>query len=320
METIIGVDVGGTLLRAARYDLDMNLLERTEQLTLAELGQDAVLERLYETITQVLPEPPDELLGIGVALPGPLDAEGGILFNPPNLPFQENLPISYLIEQAVGGPVFIGNDADLAGLAEHQLGAGRGTRSMIYMTISTGIGGGVILNGQVYSGRGLAGEVGHMVVWPDGPLCGCGRHGHLEAISSGTAIARIARERLAGGALSSITELVGGDLTQVTAKVVGEAAQAGDPLALEIVTQAGRYLGIHIASLMALLNPDMFVLGGGVTKLGDLLFKPMHEAIHEYALHPRYWENCPIVTAQLGSDVGLIGAAALVKMKIGVPE
>ncbi len=313
MQTIIGVDVGGTLLRAARYDLELNTLERVEQPTCAELGSDAVLERLYQTIREVLPEPPDTTIGIGVALPGPVDMTNGILIAPPNLPLKD-CPVARLIEQAVGGPVFIGNDADLAGLAEHRMGAGRGARNMIYITVSTGVGGGIILDGKIYNGRGQGGEIGHMVVWPDGPMCGCGKQGHLEAVSSGTGIARAARDRLASGESSSITKLVGGDLSQVTAKIVGQAAASGDVLARNIITHAGRYLGINIASLMMLLNPDMFVIGGGVSKLGAMLFDPMHEAIQQYAMHPGYWKGIPIVHSQLGDDVVLTGAATLVKV------
>ena len=312
-QDILGVDVGGTLLRAARFDLDLNMLDRAEQATRSELGSEVILERLVGTIRQVLPEAGGSPLGIGLAMPGPLDVREGIVIATPNLPWK-NFPIRDLLAGRFGCPVHLGNDADLAGLAEHQLGAGRGARTMVYMTISTGVGGGIIIDGRPFSGRGQGGEVGHMVVDPDGPLCGCGHPGHVESFSSGTGIARIARTRLEAGEESSIRDLVDGDLSKVTSIVVGQAAQAGDPLASEIIRQAGRYLGMGIASLMSALNPEMFVLGGGVTKLGDLLFEPMREAVREYAMHPRFYENTPIVRAELGSDVGLLGAAALVRL------
>lgn len=314
-QTIVGVDVGGTLLRAACFDAELTMIERAEQPTGADQGSEAVLERLIETIRQVLPEQPETLAGIGLALPGPLDPGQGILIAPPNLPLR-NAPIVELVQAAVGGRVFIGNDADLAGLAEYMLGAGQGTRSMVYMTISTGIGGGLILEGRLHTGRGQGGEVGHMVVEPDGPLCACGHPGHLEAVASGTSIARIARERLEAGETSLVRDLVGGDLAQVTAKTVGEAAQQGDAMALDIVGRAGRTIGMGIASLMVVLNPDRFVLGGGVMRMGSLLLDPIHEAVREYVLHPRYYENTPIVTAGLGADAGLMGAAALVQMRL----
>lgn len=313
MKELIGVDVGGTLLRAARFDCDLNLLERTEQPTLSHEGTDVVLERLYEVIRQVMPESPDMLDGIGVALPGPIDAEAGVLIAPPNIPLP-NSPIRDLIQKAVGGKVFIGNDADLAGLAEHQMGAGKGVRHLVYITVSTGVGAGIIVDGKPYSGHGQGAEVGHMVVQPGGPPCGCGKPGHFEAMCSGPGMARDARTRLEGGAESLIRDMVGGDLSRVTGEVVGDAAKQGDPLARDVVRQAGEYLGIAIASLMVVLNPEKFVIGGGVMKIGDLLFDPMWEAIKTYCFHERYWKNVPIVPAQLGADVGLVGAAALVKV------
>ncbi len=313
MKTIIGVDVGGTWLRAARFDEELNLLERAEQETRTELGGDIVFDRLVETIRQVLPESPNDLLGIGLVLPGPIDPYAGILIAPPNLPWKE-MPIASMVQQAVGGPVFIGNDADMAGLAEHQLGAGRGTRYMIYVTVSTGVGSGIIIDGRPYVGCGQAGEAGHMVVNPNGPLCGCGKRGHLEAYSSGTGIARIARERLAAGEESSVRDRVGGNLPEVTSRIVGEEAMKGDPMALDIITQAGHYLGVAVASLMVLFNPERFIFGGGVSQLGDLLFKPLHKAVQEYVIHPIYWQKTQIVLAQLREDVGLYGGAALVRV------
>ena len=316
MKQIIGVDVGGTLLRAARFDSDLNLLERAEQETSSELGQDVVLERLYNTIQQVMPEDPDEVAGIGVGVPGPVDPETGVVISPPNLPLKGEVPIRDLIHKAVGGKVIVGNDADAAGLAEHQMGAGRGTRNMIYLTVSTGVGGGIIVDGKPTNGQGLGAEIGHMVVEPGGPICGCGRRGHLEAVAYGTGIANLARERLKAGEASSLSKLSGSDLERIDAKLVGEAAQQGDALALSIITSAGRYVGITIASLIMLLNPEMFVLGGGVTNLGDLLFKPMHEAIREYVMTDRHWQITRIEMAQLGVDVGLVGAAALARLNV----
>lgn len=312
MGTTIGVDVGGTLLRAARFDDDMTMLERVERESRAEEGADAVVERLIAVIEQVLPEDPDDLAGVGVGVPGPLDPANGIVLSTPNLPF-EDLPLGQVLGSALGCKVFLGNDADVAGLAEHRLGAGKGTQHMIYMTISTGIGGGIINAGQLVNGRGQGGEVGHIVVEPDGPQCGCGRYGHLEAVASGTAIGRIARERLTAGETSSALDHAGGDVKAVTASDVGKAALEGDPMSVELIQQAGRYIGIGIASLMHLFNPEMFVLGGGVSRLGDLLFEPIREAAREYVMHPRFYENTPIVTAQLGEEVGLLGAALLIE-------
>ena len=313
MKELIGVDVGGTLLRAARFNHDLTLLERAEQPTLAREGAGPVLERLYEVIRQVMPETPEQLAGIGLALPGPIDAEAGVLIAPPNIPLP-NSPIRDLVHQAVGGKVFIGNDADLAGLAEHQMGAGRGVHHLVYLTVSTGIGAGIVIDGKPYSGHGQGAEVGHMIVLPGGPMCGCGHPGHFEAMASGPSMAREAVARLNKGEKSIIREMVAGDLKQVSGQVVGDAARQGDALALAVVHQAGEYLGIAIASLMVILNPEKFVIGGGVMAISDLLFPPMWEAIKTYCFHERYWEGVEIVTAQLKEDVGLVGAAALVKV------
>jgi glucokinase len=313
MTTTIGVDIGGTLLRAARFDHDMKMLERVESESNAQMGADAVIGRLVALVQQVLPEDPDDLGGVGIGVPGPLDLEQGVVIATPNLPW-ENVPLADLVRQAVGGTVHLGNDADVAGLAEHRLGAGKGTRHMIYMTISTGIGGGIINDGKLVTGRGMGGEVGHIMINPKGPQCGCGQYGHLEAIASGTGIAHITREKLAAGAKSGILDYAEGDIDKVTSSTVGLAALDGDALAVELIQEAGRVIGIGMATLMHLFNPEMFVLGGGVTKTGDLLFDAIRQSARDHVMNPRFAENTSIVPAALGGDVGLMGAALLVEM------
>ncbi len=311
MSSIIGVDIGGTLIRAARFDDDLTLAERTQQLTHVEDGLGAVLDRIYETIEQVLPEDPGDPTRIGVACPGPLDARTGIVLGTPNLPFDDT-PLHDLLQARFGQSVYLGNDADLAGLAEYALGAGQGSRVMIYLTISTGIGGGIIIDGKPVIGSGMAGEIGHTVVDPNGPICTCGKPGHLEGIAAGTAIAKQARERIEAGEDSILRGMVD-TLDNLASKEVGEAAQQGDALARQIVQRAGWHIGIAISTLMMTLHPDLFVLGGSVTQIGDLLLNPIHEAARTHVVHPRYYEDAPIVPAQLGADVGLIGAAVLAR-------
>ncbi len=312
MPSIIGVDIGGTQIRAASFDPDYNLIERAQQYTGAADGSDAVTERIIETIRQVLPENPGELMGIGVAIPGPLDARAGVVLNTPNLPF-EDYPIRQIIKEAFGGVVHVGNDADVAALGEFTLGAGRAVDHLIYLTISTGIGGGIIINGKPYVGNGLAGELGHMIMDPSGQIGGLARIGDIEDIASGTAISHYARSRMEAGEQTLLTEMVAGDVEAVTARHVGEAARQGDPIAVEIINNVATYLGAHIASLMAIFDPDMFVLGGGVIRMGDVLMTPMHEAVQRFSMHERYWQNSQIVQAELGEDVGVYGAAALVQ-------
>lgn len=312
MPSIIGVDIGGTQIRAASFDADLNMLDRANQLTQPEQGSDAVTERIIETIRQVTPEDPGQLEGIGIGIPGPLDARAGVVLNTPNLPF-EDYPIRQIVKDAFGGAVHVGNDADVAALGEYTLGAGKDVDNLIYLTISTGIGGGIIVNGKPYIGNGLAGELGHMIMDPSGQIGGLARIGDIEDIASGTAISFYARDRISKGEESILSEMVAGDLDAITARHVGDAAAQGDPLALDIIQKVATYIGAHIASLMAIFDPDMFVIGGGVVKMGDVLKKPMHAAIARFSLNERYWKNTPIVEPELGEDVGLYGAAALVR-------
>ncbi|MCC6905703.1 MAG: ROK family protein [Anaerolineae bacterium] len=314
MSYLIGADLGGTRIRAALFDQNAVLLERVEQPTRASEGASAVMARVAESIEQVLPDEPGDVVGIGLSSPGPLDPVTGRTFTTPNLPFS-NLPIRDILEQATGLRVAVGNDADLAALAEYTLGAGKGTRTMVYMTISTGIGSGLIINGQLHTGRGQAGELGFISIAPGDPISGPDRKGYLENIASGPALARVARERIAAGEASLIRDMVSGDVAAITGKTVGEAARQGDRLAREVIAQAGRYIGIGISSVLVMLHPDMVVLGGAVSLLGDLLFEPIREAVREYAVDPIYWRETPIVPAQLGDDVALIGAALLAKLR-----
>jgi glucokinase len=293
-------------MRAARFDERFTLLDRAEAPTAPELGVGSIIERLIALTRSVIP-PAETPHGIGVAAPGPLDSERGLILNPPNLPFNQT-PIRDLLADALGVPVAVGNDADLAALGEHRLGAGRGTRHMVYLTVSTGIGGGLILNGELYTGAGQAGEAGFVIVAPGDPISGPGREGYIEPIASGTGLARRAREALEGGRDSLIRERVGGNLEAITGKIVGEAARAGDPLAREIVESAGEYLGYLITSLAHLIHPECVVIGGSVAGLGDLLFAPVRRTLAARIVDPVY-AGMRVLPAALGEDGGLVGAA-----------
>jgi len=309
---ILAVDLGGTQIRAALCDPSGQIYRRVGSLTLATEGLEAVLGRIYATMEQTIEGlPPAEIAGIGIGAPGPLNPNTGIIMEAPNLPGWINVPLRTLVSEHFGRPTFLGNDANLAGLAEYSYGAARGIRDMIYLTISTGIGSGVIADGRLLLGtHGLAAEAGHIVIDPDGPRCSCGKRGHLEAYAAGPAITRDVVSRLKDGKKSRITKMVGGDLSRVNARIISEAAQEGDKLAANAIRRAGRYLGIGIANLLHLFNPRMVVLGGSVTKAGPLLFQPMRAMIDELAM-PTYVEGLSIVQAALGDDVGLLGALAL---------
>ena len=317
----IAVDWGGTQIRAARYTADGVLEARVAMLTNPQDGPAAVLRRVQSVIRQVWPRADGaafKVAGIGCGVPGPLDYKRGILRYAPNLPGWRNVPLRKMLTDKFSVPVFVGNDADVAALAEHRFGAGRGVADMIYMTISTGIGGGMIFNNRLFTGgNGLGGEVGHLMADPRGPQCGCGNFGCLEVMASGTAIARRVRERLAAGETSMLLDRVGGDVDRITAKEVSVAGQQGDALAISVFEDAGTYIGAAIVGMMYVLNPSLFVLGGSVTLAGDLLFEPLRQTVKARAPQV-YYDQVQIVTAMLGGDVGLWGALALCLMELGL--
>jgi glucokinase len=309
---MIGVDLGGTQMRVARYDSQFNLLERQAELTLAEEGPDRMVPRLLDLIARVMPEDLADIDGIGVSVPGPINPHAGTIVHPPNLPGCNDLPIRKMIQERFGCTTYLGNDANVAALAEATRGAAHGYKYVIYLTISTGIGGGIIDNGRLLVGsQGLGAEAGHMMMVVNDEIM------DLEQAASGTGIARRAMRLLRDGAQSRIRDLVNGQLDHITAKTVGDAAQAGDKLAVELIGRAGFMIGLGIVSLLHLFNPQIIVVGGSVTKTGDLLFKPMRQAVEKHVLDAEYCQNLPIVTAALGDDVALVGAAALVQTRGG---
>jgi glucokinase len=247
---------------------------------------------------------------VGIGAPGPPDIEAGVVVAPPNLPGWARVPLKRLIEDGLGITTFLENDANAAALGEHRFGAGRGTRHMIYVTASTGIGGGLILDGKLYHGAdGMAGEIGHTTAMPYGPHCNCGNRGCLESFASGTAIAREARGRVARGVPTLIADLAGGDLERITAKLVAQAADQGDVEAQSILAEAMDYLGIGMANLVNLFNPELIVIGGGLTNIGEGLFDPVRRAIVRHAFHTPA-ETVRVVRAELGDKVGVLGAVA----------
>jgi glucokinase len=314
---IVGVDLGGTQIRAALADEEGRILRRASCLTLAEEGLEPVIGRIEGTIYEAMGSTDrGQVQGIGVVAPGPLDPRKGIIMKAPNLPGWKNVPLKDLVEKEFGLPVLVGNDANLAALAEQRFGAGQGIADLIYITVSTGIGGGIIANNRLLLGaQGFAGEVGHQTIEAHGPRCNCGSIGCLEALAAGPAIARSARQLIRTGIGMGIADLAGGDLDKVTAKEVNQAAQAGDPIAIEIFRQAGFYIGVGIVNLLHLFNPSLIIIGGSVAKAGDFLFEPIRATVRERAMASYYWEHTPIVPATLGDDVGLLGAVALVLLQ-----
>jgi glucokinase len=309
MSLIVAIDIGGTQLRVAVYPPSGTtplIVKRT-----ATRGtEDGVFDRLTALIDSVWPEEPVE--AIAAASPGPSNPSRGVVLSTPNIPAWVNFPLVELLVQRYKVSTYIDNDANLAALGEWRYGAGQGHSDMLYLTISTGIGGGVISGGQLLTGhRGMATELGHLTVLPDGPICSCGQKGHLEAIASGTAIARYVREQVLSGRTSSLSTL-----PKITARDVASAAHQKDELSLEAFNYAGKFLGQAVADFLHMFNPSIVIFGGGVSQSGPLLFDPMKASMSAHVMNPSYLDGLQIATAMLGDDAGLLGALALAQIKL----
>jgi glucokinase len=303
------VDLGGTRIRAARCRADGTIEARTEQFTRAEEGANAVVERIAESLRVIWPTK-GKVTSIGVVAPGPVDPFTGVIFLAPNIPGFVNLPLGNWLQAIFKVPVIIGNDANLAGLAEWRYGAARGHSHVVYLTVSTGIGGGVIMGGHLLVGhRGLAGELGHVKIDYHGAPCQCGSIGCVESVASGTGIVRQVRERLAAGEPSKITDMVNGRPESLNVESIARAAEAGDVLANAVLDESFCALGMAVVSFLHSYNPSIVVIGGGVSNLGERMFKPVRETVSQHVMDSAY--VCPIVPAQLSGDVGLLGALAL---------
>jgi len=286
---------GAVASRAAMFDLARGLLAGDEgRRTEDEMPRSSVVGRRSSVV------------GVGVSFNGPVAGDGRTVRRSMHIPGWEDFGLAEWLERALRAPALIANDADAAALAEQRFGAGRGTRHMLYMTISTGIGGGVIVDGRLYRGeRAWAGEIGHMPLVPNGPPCPCGRRGCLEALASGLSIAREARQRVRYQPPTSRLQSLPAD--EITAHDVARAAAQGDELARAIWGEAMGWLGLGIAAAANLLDPGRVVLGGGLTRAGALLFDPLRRIVAERALDPAV----EVVPAALGDDVGILGGAAL---------
>jgi len=311
-DLFVGIDLGGTKISTALVDVTGRIVSQDYRETRAAEGPAAVIERMVEAAVRVMAGVGStQVRAVGVGAPGPIDIRTGLVVAPPNLSGWTNVPLGQQIADALKIATFLENDANAAALGEFRFGAGRGTRHMVYVTVSTGIGGGFILDGKLYSGAtGGAAEVGHMTILPRGPRCGCGRRGCLEALASGTAIAREGRELVVWGIPTRIAELAGGDPARVSAKLVAQAAAEGDTEAQEIIDEAMMYLGLGMANLVNLLNPEVLVIGGGLTNMGEALFSPVRCIVRQRAFRTAA-DAVRIVRAELGDDAGVLGAAAV---------
>ena len=302
MVSILALDFGGTKLAAALVASETGRVLRSSSNSTpqnAEESLDVIVQMAKKLLREYAGDRPKN---IGVSFGGLVEMDGRRIRTSHHVPGWENYPLSAYLEEIFQIPSCIANDANAAALGEFHFGAGRGSRNLLYLTVSTGIGGGVITEGELYRGEhALAGEIGHMLLQPEGPLCPCGRRGCLEALASGRSIARMMRQRLA----DNTANLDGLELN--SAKQVAEAARSGDPLALDIWRTAMYWLGIGIASAANLLNPGRVVIGGGLTHSNDLLFKPVREIAALYSLDP----NLQIVKSALGDHAGMLGCTVL---------
>lgn len=315
---VLAVDLGGTRIRAALISADWKLTADERYLTRAAGEAQEVIDQIIAAIENTLKISglkSSQLHSISIAAPGPINYEKGTVTASPNIPSWQEVPLRSIIKDKFKAKTFIVHDASSAALAELQLGAGRGTKNMIYITVSTGIGAGIIIDGTLYSGAtGSAGEVGHMTIDVNGPPCNCGNVGCLEVLASGTAVAREAIKRIRAGEKTSITQLVNGKIDDVTAEKVDIAAQNGDALATQIITQAAYYFGVGLVNLVNIFNPEMIVIGGGMSRMGNRLLEPGRKLVRERAFKEPAGA-VRIVTAMLGDNVGLFGAGVFARQQ-----
>ncbi len=309
---VLAIDLGGTKVIVAIISDEGEVMAREYHHTLANEGPPSIINRMLSAVDHLLSAQDmrlSQIHGISVAAAGAIDMKKGVVTSSPNLPGWSNIPLRDIIKEKYGINTFLLNDASAAALGEHRFGAGRGVKSLIYLTVSTGIGGGIIINDKLYLGPcGSAGEIGHMTIDVNGPRCNCGNIGCLERLASGTAVAQEAIRRVSRGERSSLAEIVEGKIENIAAETVEIAARNGDSLALDIIAKAATYLGIGLVNLVNIFNPEMIIIGGGMVKIGDLLLAPARQVMLERAFQLPA-QTVRIVPAQLGDDAGVLGAA-----------
>ncbi len=308
----VGVDIGGTKVAAGVVDERGRILARARRLTPSR-DPKAVESTIVEVVRALSED--HEIAAVGIGAAGFVDAERSRVLFAPHLAWR-NEPLRDAVAAALTLPVVVENDANAAAWAEWRFGAGQGESRLVCVTLGTGIGGGIVIDGQVYRGRhGLAGEFGHMVIVPDGHRCECGNRGCLEQYASGNVLGREARELARAGSPVTVPlmERVGGDVEALVGPLITEAAQDGDSCAMELFEEVGRWLGIGLANLAAALDPGVFVIGGGVSDAGELLLRPARESFRRTLTGRGFRPEPQIVVAHLGPEAGLVGAADLAR-------
>lgn len=306
MKRYLALDIGGTKIACGRFREDGFLEEKIIFSTKPERGYKKIVDEIIISLSKLKVE---NTVAIGVGTAGPLDRIKGEIYSPPNLPGWDGVPLKSDLENALGLPVFMDNDANAACLGEFLFGAGKGVKDLVYITVSTGIGGGIIVNGKLLHGiRDSAGEIGHQTILPDGPLCNCGNRGCLEALASGTAIAKRAKEAILKDEYTTLKEYA--KKGELTAKSVREAMLKGDLVAMRIWNEAMEYLGIGIGNIITILSPERVIIGGSVGLSGEDVLDKVKEVIRKRVFLVPV-ELVDITTAKLGENVGLYGAFAV---------
>lgn len=311
---IVGIDLGGTSIKGGLVDVNGKILRRTSLPTEAHKDKETVFGNIKKVISELIT---DECIGIGMGSPGCINTQTGqIVGNIQNIPALNGFPMGERLNQEFGLPAFVDNDATNAVKGEFLFGAGRGYRNILCITLGTGIGGGLILNGKVFHGTNdFAGEVGHMILVPSGKTCNCGNNGCFEMYSSATAMIKRAEDYMNKKVPSSLLDY---KTTEVTAKLISDLAQDGDVVCQDILWEAAHYIGLALGNISNLLNLDCIIIGGGVAAAGDILFKHVEMFTQKYSI-PFIYEQLTIVPAQLGNDAGIYGSAAMVLLEGGHP-
>lgn len=309
----IGIDLGGTNIKVGCFDENVNLVRKSSCPTQADMGPEVVIDRIGELTESLFNDNEfsmDDVKGVGIGTPGPVNLREGIVVAAPNIPSFRNTPIRKMVRQRLKKPTVMENDANAACWGEHTIGAGKGVSNMVFLTLGTGIGGGIIANGEIVHGYADdAAELGHIIVYPDGRLCGCGQHGCVEAYASANSTVARAIEAVRNGQDSVLAKPIDENGT-VSCKEIYDAAAAGDELAEKITEGTARALGLLCVSLLHFSGPRRIVFAGGMTAAGDLLLSRIQHYFDKY-IWPMKEESLEICFATLGEDAGIIGNAAL---------
>ncbi|OQZ04304.1 MAG: hypothetical protein B6D34_03755 [Candidatus Brocadia sp. UTAMX1] len=304
---IVSIDLGGTNLKAGIVDTYGKVLHRLSTKTDSDADPQTISNQILDLITATIRGAQikeSDILGIGLGSPGLVDKAGETILFSPNLPRWRNIPIKHIVSERFSKPCVLENDANAAAWGEKWVGAGKKVKSLVMLTLGTGVGGGIVIDNKLWRGaNNVAAEIGHMVIQIDGPLCNCGNRGCVEVFASATGMVRRFKELLDNGALSSLK-----GSGEITARMINDAAIQGDKVSLDVIEETGRYLGITLTNIMHVLNPEMIVLAGGMAGAGELLMGPIRRVTTQRAFEASY-QDTKIVFSELGNDAGIIGAA-----------